>query len=135
MPPVPEIQKRRCGERAIEVLRKAHTHQAGQCDDDVDITGEIHINEKWIDDSQSEGREYLDGHRQWLRHLNQRILSRSVQQCRQHIDFEEPSNDAFYLHSYNAYVESDWIFCNVIAGKLVVALNRAGDQRCEIDRI
>ena len=70
-----------------------------------------------------------------LRKLLQPILLHPMQQHGQHIDFEKPANDALQLQSNHTRSESKRLDRELVSRKLIVALDRTGDQGREIQRV
>ena len=73
--------------------------------------------------------------RQRLRHLRQRVFLHRVQQQRQHVYLEEAANDALQLQAYRSRSQHNGLAGKLVAGKVVVALNGAGNERCEVQRV
>ena len=97
MPAVPEIDQRRSREWPVEVFRQAHAHEARHGNDDVDVAGEIAVEEERINNGQPTCCQELDRHRQGLRHLRECIDMHHVEQHRDHIDLDEAAHNAFQL--------------------------------------
>src|ERR1700685_116380 len=135
MPSVPEIQKRGGRERTTEVLRQTHSHQPRKCNHDVDIAGEIRVEKKRVNDCQPEGGKKLERERQGLRHLRQCVLLHRVEQHCEYVDLKEPTNDSLQLQSDDARPQADRLVCKLVLGKFVIALDRTGNQRGEVQSV
>src|ERR1039458_3477032 len=108
----------------IEVFRKAEAHEAREGDDDVDVAGEVGVEEERIDEGEAEGGVQFELQRLRLSHLRKGVFLYCMEQHCQHINLEEAANDPLQLQADRARSEGDRIGRKLVPGELVIALDR-----------
>lgn len=135
VPAGPEVEERGGGEGAVEVFREADAHEAGEGDDDVNVAGEVAIEEEGIEEGEFESGVELEGERECWMDLGERVLLKGVEEHGEYVDFEEAEDDALELDADDAGAERDGLEGELVAGEVVVELDGAGDESGEVESV
>ncbi len=133
VPAGPEIEEGGSGEGTVEVFREAYAHESRECDDDVNVAGEVAIEEEGIEEGEFEGGEKFEGEREVGMELSQRVLLKSVEEHGEDVDFEEAEDDALELDADDVGAERDGGGGELVACEIVVELYGAGDEGGEVE--
>ena len=115
---------------------KAHAHQPRQGNHDVDVAGKIRIKKEWVNDGQSEGGKKLERERQRLRHLRQRVFTARISNSiASTLTLKKPRMMRSNCKPITRGPSAIGSAANWSRGELVVALDGAGDERGEVQRV